>query len=290
MSDSDAVKESRRVLRSIRDHLTIAHRNLGAERQSVGLVDVTYHPDNRSPYLNYVSPRRKTAWIPGPQIEAGIDQLRDHGRTPRVYYFEGLYPPIFAKTLRELGLTVESETALMACKLDDENMPERPAMPSEMRVEFPETQEGIALWWYVRNNAFYDVITHGTEPIYIGRDLREVVLGNQVDILLYRYSQPVGVARLTFNKSTAHLSALSLMKEIRTPENIKLMYKIALYRAAEQGASLIFTSGETETDRSLSRQVGFVDSGSIVCYAEAPGNVEPEAEDVHVAEPIFILR
>jgi len=290
MSESAAVKESRRVLRLIRDHLADAHHNLGAQRETVGLVEVIHHPENRIPYLNYVAPRRNTAWVPGPQLEAGLDHLREYGRLPRVYYVEGLYPPIFAKALRDIGLTVESETALMAYKVDAQNLPEKPTMPTGMRVDFPDTQEGVALWWYVWRNAHFDVITHGTEPLFIGRDLREITLGHQVDLLLYRYNFPVGVARITFHGTTAHLSAFALMKEIRTPQNLRVLYQLAMHRAATCNAELIFTSGADETGQTVSRDLGFVDSGSIVCYAETPVTDQQEVDDIHVAEPIFILR
>jgi len=68
------------------------------------------------------------------------------------------------------------------------------------------------------------------------------------------------------------------------------VYQLALHRAAAHNATLVFTSGEPETDQSFSRDLGFVDSGSIVCYAETPVTDQQEVDDIHVVEPIFILR
>ncbi|RMG71113.1 MAG: hypothetical protein D6711_15945, partial [Chloroflexi bacterium] len=55
--------------------------------------------------------------------------------------------------------------------------------------------------------------------------------------------------------------------------------------AIERGCDLIFTSGETEADRRLCRQMGFVDSGSVVCYAQTS-----QQEETHdMAESTFML-
>lgn len=288
---NEAIKESRRTLRAIQDHITHAHLNLGAQQETIGLVNVYHHPEYTLPYLNYVAPRRNTAWIPGPQIESGLKRLRELGRDPRIYFLEGLYPPVFAKSLHKLGLVIESETALMTYPIDAENRPAMPGMPAEMVVEYPQDQQGIALWWYVWRNARFDVITQGTEPLYIGRDMRAVALGHQIDIILYRYSFPIAVARLTFHEQSAHLTAFALMKEVRTTANIILLHQIAIHKAAERGTSLLFTSGETEQDRDVARKIGFVDSGNIVCYSEsAEAEQQEEADEEHVAEPILVLR
>jgi hypothetical protein len=274
----------------IQTHVTQSHLHLGTQQETVGLAEVFHHPQNRLPYLNYVTPRRNTAWVPAPEIKAGLEHLRSHDRRPRVYYFEGLYPPVFAKTLRDLGLVIESETGIMTYKIDLIEKPRFPRMPVEMRVEYPEDQQGIALWWYVWRNARYDVVTHGTEPLYVGRDMRETTLGHQRDIIVYRYGFPVAVARLTFHQTTAHLSALAVMKEVRSVSSLILMHQIAIFKAAERGAALLFASGETEDDRKVAREIGFVDSGSIVCYAEPNDPMNETTDDSDVAEPIFVLR
>src|SRR5829696_21106 len=105
--DESAVKESRRILRLIQDHILQAHSLLGVEQESAGMVDVLHHPTNRNGDLNYVTPRRNTAWVSGGYVEKGLERLRQLGRTERVQYVEGLFPPLFAKTLRELGLEPE---------------------------------------------------------------------------------------------------------------------------------------------------------------------------------------
>jgi hypothetical protein len=289
MTDDAAVKESRRVLRLVQEHLSNAHQLVGAHQESVGLVEIVYHPLLRLGHLNYVTPRKNTAWIPAPELEKGLDRLRQLGRLPRVNFIEGLYPPLFARTLRELGLNVEQETPIMARRLQNGTANGHRSLPDGVTITRATDQEGIALWWYVWRNAHFDVLTRGIEPIYIGRDMQAIASGQQVDILLYRYSFPVGVARVTFHEQTAHLTTLAMMSEARQPDLVRALHDAAVEAAAEHGCDLVFTSGETESDRRLCRQSGFVDSGSMLCYAE--GNIRPPeiADDDSLAQPLFAL-
>ncbi|NJO54968.1 MAG: hypothetical protein HC829_09190 [Bacteroidales bacterium] len=105
--DEAAVRESRKILRRVQEHLHHAHAGLGARQETVGLVDVLYHPTSTLSSLNYVTPRRSTAWVPSEMINQGLEHLRKLERTPRVQYIEGLFPPLFSKTLFDLGLEAD---------------------------------------------------------------------------------------------------------------------------------------------------------------------------------------
>ncbi|MBC7869309.1 MAG: GNAT family N-acetyltransferase, partial [Chitinophagaceae bacterium] len=264
--------------------------NLGARQEHAGLVDVIYHPTSKLANLNYVMPRKNTAWIPGHEVEAGLKLLRQKDRLPRVVYVEGLFLPLFAKTLRELGLLMEQETSIMVYKLDDLSKigAIRPSsIPDGITIQNVDDQEGVGMWWYVRQNAIYDVLTRSVEPIYIGNDLRAVTLGQQQDILLYRHGFPAGVARLTLHKETAHLTTLAVMREFRAPEITRMLLHAALRAAAERKCTLVFTSGDTEADRRVYRDVGFVDYGSLVCYAESIDHSREDSREL--AQPVFAL-
>ncbi|MDX1993878.1 MAG: hypothetical protein SF029_15940 [bacterium] len=289
-ADDAAVKESRRVLRLVHEHLAQAHLNLGAQQEHSGLVDVIYHPTSRLPYLNYVMPRRNTAWIPGPEVENGLAKLREKARNPRVIYIEGLFLPLFAKTLRELHLQVEQETPIMAFRLTaDAHLDSvKPSpTPDGFSVCPVNDQDGLGMWWYVWRNAYYEVLTRGVEPIYIGHDMRAVTLGQQVDLLLYHSGYPVGVTRLTVHGESAHLSALAVMREFREPATYRLLVHGALRAAQERGCRLVFTTGDDDTERKLLREVGFVDFGSILCYAESGETSREDAREL--AQPVFAL-
>lgn len=290
--NSAAFKDSRRVLRLVQEHLAHAHLNLGAQQDHIGLVDVIHHPQSRLPYLNYAMPRKNTAWVPGPEIERGLERLRRLERAPRVNYVEGLYPPLFARTLRDLGLHVERETAIMLHRLNDA-LPNGKVITQAHRTEGVDIQpvndqEGIALWWYVYRNAYYDVVTTGVEPISIGKDMRAIVLGDQEDLILYRFGFPVGAARLTYHDATAHLAALAIMREHRSPDLLLSFYRAALDAARQRGCELVFTSGETDDDRAFLRDAGFMDSGSIVCYAESTTEARGGSDD-GLAQPLSAI-
>lgn len=293
--DDGVVRESRRVLRRIQDHLFQAHSNLGVQHTSVGLVDVLYHPTSTLASLNYVTPRRNTAWVSGEMVEQGLAHMRQLNRVPRVHYIEGLFPPLFAKTLRELGLQAEWELPLMVYLKDGFNGQLPPPisthnLPKGITIERVTDERGVQLWWYVWRNAFYDVITLGVEPLFAGRDLAALETGQQIDILMYRDGLPVGVARLSIQEQTAHLVALALMKEVRTPELTRLLQAAAVEAALAKNCTLVYAPGETEADRQIARQIGFLDFGSIVCYAATTYDTR-EVEDDHIlGQPVFALR
>jgi hypothetical protein len=292
MSDA-AVKEARRVLRQVQIHLLQSRINMGAICESAGLVDVLHHPFNPLPHLNYVTPRKSTAWVSIKEVEQGLEALGKYNRPRRVEYIEGLFLPVFAKSLREIGLTVEQETPLMVYQQgEDMSLPEMPKLPDGVTVEEVKDQEGSAVWWYIWRNAHYDVITQTAEPIYVGQSMMQIALGWQIDILMHRYRFPVGAARITLlpENHTAHIAALALMKEVRTPEMLKLLQLHAIQAAVKRGCNMIFTSGETDHDRRSSRENGFIDYGSLVCYAETVEMSHKDTLNDRVAQPVLTLR
>ncbi len=290
-----SIKESRQMLRQVHEHLLQAHTDLGAYREAISVVDVIHHPINPLPDFNYVTPRRNTAWVSGQYVKQGLERLKELGRTPRVQFIEGLFPPLFAKTLIELGLKLERETPLMIYRSSgaDTLMPTNtPAISNGMQIQMVADQRGIEMWWYVWRNAFYDVLTLGVEPLVVGRDMAALLMGKHVDILMLRYNYPIGVARISVqeqNKS-AHIVALAMMKEARTPERMRLLLSAAMRASLGRGCELIFAPGETEDDRRLCRELGFIDVSSIVCYVGAQqGNGRTESHG-SLVQPVLTLR
>lgn len=286
MKDAE-VKESRRILRLVQEHLSDAHLKVGSQQESVGLVEVVHHPESTLAHLNYVTPRKNTAWVPTPEIEKGMAHLRELKRIPRLNYIEGLYPPIFAKSLHTIGLKVVSETPIMVCKFAPDEAKTKTVSPPNIRIVEADDQQSLGLWWYVWRNVYYDVITSGIEPFKIGESMQKVTLGQETNLLMYRESLPIGVARVTYHKTTAHLTTLVMMKEFRQDHLLRALYQATYNAAKAHNAELIFTSGETEKDRQLCRDVSFVDVGSVVCYAEPSDDSTEETHDEIVAQPLF---
>ena len=295
--DRETVKESRRVLRRFQDHVMQAHLLLGAEQQNLGMVDVIYHPGSRAGDFNYVTPRRNTAWVSGNFVQQGIDRMRELNRTPRVQYIEGLFPPLFARTLRDLDLEPEQETPIMIYSADGlsgaDPLPiTLPPLPAGIRFETVKDQRGVELWWYVWRNAYYDVLTLGVEPIIVGRDMAALHQGKQIDIIVYRYEFPVGVIRLSLqpDNNTAHILALALMREVRDTQMTYLMIVNGMLTAIERGYKLIFAPGDGEEDRRLLRGIGFMDFGSILCYAARPESTSEGSTDDSLVQPVLTFR
>lgn len=289
--DSATVKESRRVLRRIQDHLYLAHSSLGVQRESVGLVDVMHHPTSTLASLNYVTPRRSTAWVSSEMIEQGLTHMRQIARTPRVHYIEGLFPPLFAKNLLDLGLRVEWELPLMAYLPGGFNGQMPPplkdeALPPDTRIV--QSESGGQIWEDVQRAAAYEVATLGVEPLVIGQD--GLAQGKQIDMIMQRSESPVGLARLSIQEETAHVLALAFIKEARTPELSTLLLTAVVRAAVAQGCTLIYAPGETESDRQIARALGFMDFGGIVCYAANTYTTDEVHDDRILGQPVLTLR
>lgn len=266
---------------------------MGAELNMLGVVEVMHHPTNTMPDLNYVTPRKNTAWVPAEGIQDALDHLAALQRKPRLQYIEGLFPAVFAKALRQLDLEIESETPIMAYQaqgFDGQAPPEIvvPPTPSGIYVRRVETTEDQSLWWYVWHSAYYNVTTMGVEPLLVGRDIAKSKLGHQIDfVMTRRFGFPLGAVRVSIHEDTAHIVALVVIKEQRTPQHIHLLQTHAVQAALERGCTLVFAPGDDDLDRSIYRELGFVDIGSMVCYAAKSMNVNGVADDSILDEPIL---
>ncbi len=267
--DDAAVKEVRSILRQVQAHLSQARLHDGAETEQVGLVDVLHHPDVTLPYLNTVTPRKNTAWLSIKDVEKGLEALRVHGRTARVEYIEGLFPVLFAEHLRNLGLHLEYALPLMIYTADDNPQP-APNMPDGIHVSAVTDQSGSALWWYTWRNALYEVVTQVVDPVFVGQSIARIAAGSQIDLVMYRYRLPVGVARLRLDHDgkTAHISAMTIMKEVRSTSTLLSLQAACMRQALQAGCTLIFTYADTEINRRLCAENNFTEFGRVVCYAE----------------------
>lgn len=295
--DDAAVKESRQLLRRIQDHLFQAHHAFGVEHESVGFVDVIYHPQSSLPDLNYVTPRRNTAFVSGKYVQHGLDRLQELDRLPRVEYIDGIFPPMFAQVLNHLGLQVERETALMVFStggLTGYISPplRKPRTPAGVRLDLTVDEQGVELWRQVWRDPAYDVLSLGVEPLAIDGTLRAQKTGQEIDVLMYRGDFPIGAARIGVQDApkSAHIVALALYRETRTDALTKLLLATAMRAGLARGASLVFAPGETEEDRELCKKLGFFDLGRMVCYAARSENVNGVQANDSMAEPVLAVR
>ncbi len=297
--DEKTVRESRQILRRIQDHISQAHTAFGVEHETVGFVDVIHHRDTLLPSLNYVTPRRNMAWVSGNHIQQGLDRLQTLERSARVYYIEGLFPPPFAKILLDLGLYAEHEIPLMIytqTDLSDEPAPPLPKLrnPAGVQTKTVSEQVGNDLWWCVWRGSDFDVQTLGIEPIHVAADTTG--RHQEIDLIIYRQGTPLGIARLSLQETSrsAHIVALALQREARTPQLTRLLLLAATKAALDRGASMVFAPGENDSDRVVYRQLGFIDIGTLVCYAARSGDVNVNANGVrehdNPLQPVLALR
>ncbi|MEP7290579.1 MAG: hypothetical protein ABI835_02295 [Chloroflexota bacterium] len=295
--DDAAVKESRLLLRRVQDHLFQAHTGFGADHESAGFVDVIHHPSNRLPDLNYVTPRRNTAFVSGKYVQQGLDRLRELERLPRVQYIEGIFPPMFAQVLASLGLAMERDASIMVYStsgLSGIKTPplRKPRTPSGVRLELTTDERGVELWRKVWRNPDYDVLSLGVEPLAVGGDGTEQKTGQEIDVLMYRHDFPIGAARIGVQGVTqsAHVVAAALYRETRSDQLTKLLLATALRAGLARGATLVFTPGESAADRAVSQSLGFIDLGRMVCYAARSEHVNGNQEHDNLAEPVLAMR
>ncbi|MCA9906291.1 MAG: hypothetical protein KC547_20690, partial [Anaerolineae bacterium] len=100
----EQVKAQRAALRRVEHDRFETVSARGTRHETLNLVIVVYHPSDDAPDLNYVAPRRGTAWVSASALQEGLLRLQALGRTPRFAYLEGLLPPFFRQTLVESGL------------------------------------------------------------------------------------------------------------------------------------------------------------------------------------------
>ncbi len=286
-------REVRHTLRYVQDYLFQLHRNLGVQSESSGMVEIFTHPELALPEFNYVTPRRNTAWVPANMLKPGLESLAQRDRLPRVLYMEGIFPAQYSNTMRDLQLQLESRMPILVYKADG-IAGQIPARPTERRladgiaIRVVDYQEGLAHWWYVWRNSAYDVITLGVEPTLIGRDMEAHWSGRQLDLVLYRYNFPVGVARIMFDGSIAHLSALAIFKEVYQPAWVTILQSTALQLALERGVSLMIVTSKHETERRAAKELGFVHLGNMVCYTASQASAGEYDAGV-VEQPVFAI-
>ncbi len=259
MDNAEAVKATRQALRRVVDHLAQAHQRLGGQRESLGLVDVVYHPQNPALALNYVHPRRGTAWIPGPQIEQGLARLRELDRAPRLQYVEGLFPAQFGESLAKQGLARAHAAALMIA-----GPPAMIAAPTaDSHVQTVSPRRGAAMWAYTLDNRRYSIQAGDAEPL--DSRLWSADDTPPVDGVAYQRGFPVGVGRLTIHDETAHIVRLVILRD--TPPDPLL--GLLAGAATERGCTLIFAAASDDAAHAALVRCGFTEAGALVSYMPA---------------------
>ena len=282
--DRSKVKSHKVRLRQIEDHLRHAHDTMGVQRDAIGFVEVVHHPTYVLPALNYVTPRRKTALVPGKHVEEGISSLREHRRSARMLYVEELFPPFFGQSLEKIGLSLEDRFPLWVIDL---STPINSATQLEnLSVKTVINQQGIEIWSLVWHNAKYRVYETALEPLQIGKQY--IHQNTVVDIIAYHHNTPIAVARLTIHENTAHLMARALLQSTQPLHLHQWLIQVAAQTAQEHDCTMLFIC-DAELEKLLSASdLPCQQDGNMLCYTDSIN--QPDGEETHdtVEQPLLL--
>lgn len=265
--DESAVKESRVFLRLIQDHLLADDLQAGAVQESAGMVDVVTHRTQADPALNYVLPRRNTAWVPTPTIDAGLQRLRDQGHAARFQYVQGLFPPQFGDTLTKIALTAESEQHIMAFHRNGigGRPRSRPATgTSDAHIRRVSAKRAARIW----------AMTDDWRMLLGGR--RAADADGAFDVVAYRHRKPLGILRVEIQASTgtAQLVALALADGTDKQTTSDLLGG-GIRRALRHGGDLIFALADDAAVDALAA-LQFIEIGQFKRYTGAAPTPEQD--------------
>lgn len=256
--DDASVKQSRVALRLVQEHLLAAHTQAGSSTQSAGMVDLVTHPADASPHLNYVLPRRNTAWVPTPAIEQGLARLGELGREPRFQYIEGLFPPPFGDTLTKINLQSLEALPVLAFRLGGiiGNTATYPPAPTagDLRVRRVSPERGAALW-----------ATNPHTPI---SGTLGSASANTQEIAAYRQRKPVGVLRLEVqpDNGSAQLVRLAL-SDAEDTDAAQQLIGAGVRLAIRHRGRLVFAINDALAQPLAT--LGFVELGRLVTWTTA---------------------
>lgn len=278
------IKSHKERLRQIEDHLRHAHDTMGVQRDAIGFVEVVHHPTYILPALNYVTPRRKTALVPGKHIEDGISSLRDYRRSARMLYVEELFPSFFGESLQKIGLSLQKRFPLWVVDLTQEIIP--PILPDNLIVNTVLDQQGIEIWSLVWRNANYRVYGTPLEPLQIGK--HHICQNKVIDVILYHHHTPIAVARLTIHDTTAHLMARALLQSTQPLHLHQWLIQVAVQKAKEQACTLLFICDSDIEQLLSSSDLSCQQEGSMLCYTDNVDNIHGEETHDAVEQPVLL--
>jgi hypothetical protein len=279
MTDPETIKTIRALLRRVDEHdQAVAHEE-GAQRLSLNMLDVVYHPTNPLPTLNYVTPRRGAAWVSTNAVQQGMERLAELGRAPRLLFFEGLMPPIFRQSLAEFGLQWAGESQILATT-SLTTLP--PFVPSFAAAQAAESV-ALARWWDARSDLLAGGIRRRKDVGVIQRMVRLVESGQAHYVSVLREGRLAGIASLRMQHAlrSAEINAFHLAND--DVNAARALMSAVLRGAAEHKCDFVFIA-EAMGDAAWLGEYGFSTLGSVVAFASRLPHQETPHE--RMAQPL----
>ena len=259
----------REILRQIQHELIQAQVKQGCRHQKLELLEIITHPTRTQASLNYMTPRRKTAWITEDQIDKGADYLRQLNRVPRLQFFEGLIPQVFGNTVKHVGFTLESISPMWCFDLKSPNRPHIPdhiLLPPLYSITKTRTLVDIGKWHLVCKSVHYGVDVWEVDRAVIQSDILQITKGFHKNLLVWYQEEPIGAVRVGMNGQDVHVQTLSLMDEHQQVEIIKAIYQAVLYIAQQNNRATVSIYPTHPTEITILESLGFVQYGVLHTY------------------------
>jgi len=287
--DERATTKARHVtMRRVQDYLYAAHATLGAACTTIDTIDVLHHPGSRLGSLNYMTPGHNIGWVQGSTIMLGLEEMRQHSRRGRLRIIEALFPPFFSTIMDKVDMLPEWKAPLWIYLRD--GLGDQPSVP----VDLPALPEGMLMsrvtdalstetWRRIWHSPQYGVMASPVEALNMDSEHNR-----QQDILLYDDGVAVAAARIGVQNDVGHIVAMALMRSAATKTLRQTLYAAALDLALDQGCSLVFSVGGGRVEGQRRETLGFLDFGSMICYAASPAN--EDANDDDMGQPLLAVR
>lgn len=283
-----AIKTARGLARQAMDHLRQGHVSLGAVEASVGLVDVITHLKTSTPILNYATPSRHTARVGSGHINDGLTILSQLGRKEVFIFPDLLFPSAFNKTLIKAGLQPAFSLPIWAYTAGQRTY-SAPVLPTSISIQPVSRQQSMRNWWYIRRHNPFQINASILDQMQLSQDLRGESVSKEINLVVRRYNAAIGAARITLQKTSAHIATTALLREV-SDELGHLLLAYCLQYALGAGRDMVFISSLSEKQGTYAQSLGFVDVGNIVCYAES-ATVFKDMKGQHgsLAQPVSTL-
>ena len=248
------------------------------------MVDVVAHPTNPRPELNYVLPRRSTAWVPTNTIEQGLVRLRALDRTPRFHYVEGLFPPQFGETLKKIHLQAAQSLPVLAFKLGGlvGTTAARPLAPTraDLRIRRVSAERGARLWANVGSGwkmLLAGLMADDSQPAQL-----------TIDLAAYVERIPAGVLRVEIQPQagTARLVGLALA-DGADDALVRILLGAGVRVSLRHGGRVAFALPDTPALAASLESLGFIELGRLVICTTAAAL---EHTDDRMAQPLLAER
>jgi GNAT superfamily N-acetyltransferase len=266
------------LMRQIHDHFNIVQQRRGTLVEHRRVMDVYHHPSKLGETWNYVTPRRGVAWVATSDLTDGLDRLATFDRTPRLTVIEGLFPPVFQKHLKSIGLEpltrqrVMTYGAIPGC---DQIIPETFPDPPSPRIATFETidQNAVALWMRLENEEL------ALSQDEISRSWEQVINGQAAYFLASDELVIAGGAGAIFTPTMAEIVGLPTLAPFRGRGIATTAIRAAVNAAQKRGATRIMMVVPDDV-RSIrfAHRLGFVDLDRLVAYQRVPEEIA-----VHIA-------